>query len=307
MPIDTNSPAPRRPDFFIVGAPKSGTTALYEYLRQHPQVFMADPKEPNYFGADLERRRTPRISLDEYLGYFAGAGDAKRVGEASVRYLHSRSAAAEIAEFAPRGQAIIMLRDPVEMMHAMHGELVFIGAEDIADFGEALAAEADRRAGRRIPPGANKPAALLYRDSARFAEQVQRYFDALGRDRVLVLVYDDFRDDTLGQYRRVLRFLGVDESFVPQMAIVNPSKQPRSRWLTRLIASPPGWLRRVAGAVLPARQRKRLFRRALALNSRTAPRTPMDPALRARLKAEFAPDVRRLGQLIGRDLSAWSA
>ena len=159
---------PRRPDFFIVGAPKSGTTALYEYLRQHPQVFMSDPKEPNYFGADVERRRTPRISLDEYLGYFAGAGDAKRAGEASVRYLHSRTAAQEIAEFAPQGQAIIMLRDPVEMMHAMHGELVYIGAEDIPDFADALAAEDDRRVGRRIPPGANKPVALRRAGAALF-------------------------------------------------------------------------------------------------------------------------------------------
>jgi len=297
----------RRPDFFIVGAPKSGTTALYEYLRQHPDVFMSDPKEPNYFGADLERRRTPRIGLDEYLSYFAAAGDAKRIGEASVRYLHSRTAASEIAEFAPHARAIIMLRDPVEMMYAMHGELVYIGAEDITDFAAALRAEEDRRQGRRIPPGANKPAALQYRDSARFAEQVDRYFAALGRDRVLVLIYDDFRDDTPGTYRRVLEFLGVDPSFVPNMAVVNPSKQPRSRLLTRLISSPPGWVRRIAAAVLPPRQRKRLFRRALALNSRTAPRQPLDPQLRARLRAEFAPEVRRLGELIGRDLSAWSA
>jgi hypothetical protein len=296
----------RRPDFFIVGAPKSGTTALYEYLRQHPEVFMSDPKEPNYFGADLERRRSPRIDLDEYLSCFAAAGDAKRVGEASVRYLQSRTSAQEIAAFAPGGQAIIMLRDPVEMMHAMHGELVYIGAEDIADFGEALAAEEDRRAGRRIPPGANKPAALLYRESARYAEQVERYFSALGRERVLVVIYDDFRDDTAGSYRRVLDFLEVDPSFVPSMEVVNPSKRPRSRLLTRFIASPPGWLRRIAGAILPKRQRKRLFRRALALNSRTAPRQAMDPELRARLKAEFAPEVHRLGELIGRDLSAWS-
>lgn len=296
----------RRPDFFIVGAPKSGTTALYEYLRQHPQIYMADPKEPNYFGADLERRRTPRISLDDYLAYFAAAGDAKRVGEASVRYLQSRTAAAEIAEFAPNGQAIIMLRDPVEMMYAMHGELLYLGAEDIADFGEALEAEEDRKGGRRIPPGANKPAALYYRNSARFAEQVDRYFEALGRERVHVIVFDDFRDDTLGTYRGILRLLGVDDGFVPQMRVMNPSKQPRSTAVARFVSNPPNWVRRVAGAVLPARQRKRLFRQALALNARTAPRPPMDPELRARLKAEFAPEVRRLGQLIRRDLSAWS-
>jgi hypothetical protein len=296
----------RRPDFFIVGAPKSGTTALYEYLRQHPEVFMADPKEPNYFGTDLERLRTPRISLDQYLAYFTDAGDARRIGEASVRYLHSRTAATEIAEFAPEGQAIIMLRDPVEMMYSMHGELVFIGAEEIEDFAQALEAEEDRRGGLRIPPGANKPAALFYRESARFAEQVERYFAALGRERVLVIIYDDFRDDTLRAYRTVLRFLGVDEDFTPELRVVNPSKQPRSRTLTRLIANPPAWARRLAATTLPARQRKRLFRRALALNARTTPRRPMDPELRQQLKAEFAPEVQRLGALLGRDLSAWS-
>jgi hypothetical protein len=303
---DVSRREPRRPDFFIVGAPKSGTTALYEYLRQHPEVYMAEPKEPNFFGADLERRRTPRISQDEYLAYFVGAGAAKRVGEASVRYLHSRSAATEIAEFAPGGQAIIMLRDPVEMMYAMHAELVFIGAEDIEDFGQALVAEDDRRRGLRIPRGANKPAALFYRESARFAEQVERYFAALGRDRVLVIIYDSFRDDTLGTYRTVLRFLGIDEGFTPELRVVNPSKQPRSRLLTRLVSNPPAWARRLAATALPPRQRKRLFRRALALNARTAPRRPMDPELRRRLKAEFAPEVQRLGALIGRDLSAWS-
>ena len=86
-------PGPRRPDFFIPGAPKAGTTALYDYLRQHPQVFLPAAKEIHYFGSDLERRRTPRPTLDEYLRYFADARDELRVGEASVRYLHSRLAA----------------------------------------------------------------------------------------------------------------------------------------------------------------------------------------------------------------------
>jgi hypothetical protein len=300
-------PSPRRPDFFIPGAPKAGTTALYDYLRQHPQIFLPAAKELHYFGSDLERRRTPRPTLGEYLRYFADARDELRVGEASVRYLHSRLAAREIAEFSPGARAIIMLRDPVEMMYAMHSELVFIGAEDIEDFADALAAEDDRRRGRRIPPGANRPVALLYRDSARYTEQVERFFDALGRERVHVILYDDFKADTLAAVRDVLRFLEVDDTFEPAIRVVNPSKRSRSRLVRDVAANPPGFLRAVARAVMPAHLRKRVFRTVLNMNARPERRPPMDPQLRRRLRAEFAPEVERLGRLLERDLSAWSA
>jgi hypothetical protein len=279
---------------------------MYEYLSEHPDIFMPRVKEPNYFGSDVERRRTPRISLEDYLALFAAAGDAKRVGEASVRYLHSRSAAREIAEFNPEARAIIMLRDPLDMMYAMHAELLFLGAEDIEDFGGALEAEPDRQQGRRIPASANKPAALFYRESARYAEQVERYFDALGRERVLVIIYDDFRRDSAAEYARTLRFLDVDDTFVPTIRVVNPSKQVRSRAVTRFISNPPRIVSRVARQVLPATARRRLYRSALQLNATPRPRPPMDPELRRRLRAEFAPEVRRLEQLLGRELSEWA-
>jgi Sulfotransferase domain len=295
----------RRPDFFIVGAPKSGTTAMYDYLRQHPQIFMADTKELHFFGSDFVRRRTPRLTEREYLAYFAGAGDALRVGEASVRYLHSKRAAQEIAAFSPDARAIIMLRNPVDMMHAMHSELLFSGMEEITDFAEALEAEHDRREGRRIPPATNIAEVLQYRDSARFAEQVERYFRALGRERTHVIIYDDFGSDTLGSYRATLRFLEVDDSFEPHISVVNPSKRPRSRLLQRFMANPPGWIRAPVRRIVPRPVRKRIYKRALVLNARPTSRPPVDPGLRERLTREFEPEVRRLEALLDRDLSSW--
>lgn len=294
-----------KPNFFIVGAPKCGTTALYRYLRQHPDVFMPDVKEPNYFGTDLERRRSQRLSLEQYTSLFDAAGTATAVGEASVRYLYSTTAAHEIAEFAPGARAIVMVRNPVDMMYSMHAELVFSGAEDVPDFAAALAAEAERREGRRIPPGANKPSALFYRDSARFAGQIERYQAALGSENVHVIVYDDLRADTLETYRATLRFLAVADGFVPRMGVVNASKGPRSLALRRLVARPPGWLRGAVRATLPAHRRKRLYRAVKTLNARRQPRAPMDPTLRRQLTEEFRPEVERLGALIGRDLGAW--
>lgn len=296
----------RRPDFFIVGAPKCGTTAMYEYLRQHPDIFMADTKELHFFGSDFQRRRTPRLTLEQYLSYFTPATTESRVGEASVRYLHSRTAAVEIANFSPGARAIIMLRDPVEMMYSMHSELAFSGMEDIQNFAEALDAEDDRRAGRRIPAATNIADVLFYRDAAKFTAQVERYFDALGRDRVRVIIYDDFRDDTPRSVRETFAFLDVDESFEPRTGVVNPSKRPRSRVLQRFLAAPPGWLRGAVRATVPRQARKRTYKRMMKLNARYESRQPMDPALRAELTAEFSSEVASLGRLLKRDLSHWS-
>lgn len=295
-----------RPDFFIVGAPKTGTTSLYQYLRQHPAIFMPEVKEVKYFGTDRQPRHTPKLTLDEYLALFRGAPPGARVGEASVGYLRSSSAAQEIAGFSPGAQAIVMLRDPVEVMHALHSELLFLGVEDIADFGEAVAAEPDRRAGRRIPANINNPRGLFYREAVAFAEQLDRWFDALGRDRVHVIVFDDFKADTAAAVRDTFRFLGVDDGFPPSLEIANPSKVARSRVLQRVISSPPGWMRSAARRLMPRTTRKRLYRSAMRLNARSQARQAMDRELRARLTAELTPEVERLGTLIGRDLSHWS-
>ena len=139
------------PNFFIVGAPKCGTTALYAYLAQHPDVFMSDPKEPHYFGSDLDFRYRRRPSDQQYRSYFAGAGDRRRIGEGSVWYLYSECAADEIGQAVPDARIIVMLRDPVEMIPSLHSQFVYNGHEDLA-LADALAAEEDRAQGRRIPP-----------------------------------------------------------------------------------------------------------------------------------------------------------
>jgi hypothetical protein len=294
-----------RPDFFIVGAPKTGTTSLHHYLRQHPQVFMPAVKELNFFGSDRQLRNTPRLTLEEYLSVFAPARPEVRIGEASVSYLRSGVAAREIAEFAPGAQAIAMLRDPVEVMHALHTELVFLGSEDLTDFGVALEAEADRREGRRIPPAANNPRAVLYREAVGFGEQLQRYFEALGRERVHVVIFDDFKADTAAAVRDTFQFLGVDDAFQPTLEVVNPAKVARLRVVQRLLSSPPGWLRRAVRGVIPRPTRKRLYRGVSRLNARARAREPMAPELRARLVAELTPEIERLEAMLDRDLSAW--
>lgn len=295
----------KRPDTFIVGAFKAGTTAMYEYLRAHPQVYMSPVKEPMYFGRDLTARYA-RMTETEYLALFRDAADELRAGEASPWYLYSTTAAREIHDFNPEARIIIMLRNPIDVMHSQHSQLVFNLREDIADFEQALAAEDDRRAGHRLPADALRPEALYYRHSVRFTEQVARYLDVFGRERVHFIVFDDLSADVRGTYRTLLEFLGVDPDVEVDFAVRNAARQPRSRLMQRLVFAPRGPLRRAFGTLRRFPLMHRVRDALVSANATSARRTPIDPELRRRLTDEFAPQVADLGALIGRDLSAWS-
>ncbi len=295
----------RRPDFFIVGAFKAGTTAMYEYLRGHPQIFMSVPKEPMYFGADLTPRYR-RMTEDEYLALFKGAANSQRAGEASPWYLYSTDAPREILDFTPSAQAIVLLRNPVDVMYAQHSQLVFNEREDIANFGAALAAEESRRRGERIPEDALRPEALYYRHSIRFADQLRHWFGVFGRERMHVIVFDDLVAEPRAVYRQALEFLGVDPSHEVDLSAYNPNRRARSGAIQRLIFAPPRPLRAAFGKLRSLPIAHRVRDRLVSANSRRAARAEMDPELRRSLTEEFAPQVAELGALIGRDLSAWS-
>ena len=297
------------PNLFIVGAPKSGTTALGDYLGSHPEVFVAG-KELSYFGSDLEFRTNRgepwRISHRAYLRWFEGHAAVRYRVDRSVFYLFSARAAEEIAHYDPDSRVIALVRNPVDQMHSQHGEMLYQGDEDIADFAAALRAEPDRRLGHRIPPGCQKAFGLRYRDLATYAPQLERYFKALGRERVCVVVHDDLLADPVGTYRAVLGFLGVAPDHTPAFDVVNAHKSVRSARARDLLRATPRGLGRVGRFVVrDEHARAALRRRLYALNTRRHTRPPVDAALRRRLCDELAPSVHRLEDLLGRDLSAW--
>jgi hypothetical protein len=298
----------RRPDFFIVGAPKSGTTAMYEYLRTHPDLFLPERKELRFFGRDLEIRDRPTLSAEEYGAHFAGAGPTQRIGTAYVWYLFSRLAAEEIQQYAPDARIVVMLRNPVDMLHALHAEHLSNGNEDIVDFTAALDAEPERRRGERIPPHAHLPQGLWYSMVPRYAEQLERYHARFGRDRIHTILYDDFSRDVPSAYRAVLRFLDVPEDWRPaSFDVINASHRTRSERLRHFLARPPELPRRMIRSVVPGPVRRSLYERAKRLNEAQAVRAPMPPATRERLRGLFREEVERLSQLLNRDLGAWTA
>jgi hypothetical protein len=297
----------RKPDFLIVGAPRSATTSMQIYLRQHPQIFFPRRKEVHFFGSDLVRLARDFWFVEDeqqYLALFRAARADQIAGEASAMYLQSKRAAAEIKLFNPRMKIIIQLRNPIDVLYSHHGHLVWAVNEDIEDFEAALAAEPERQRGLRIPPCAIMLDTLLYRETARFAEQVQRYFDAFGRDNVHVLIYDDLKADPAGAFRRVLEYLGVDPEFEPVFESVNQHKRVRNRFVQKMTMAPPAPLRtllRACGDDLSYRLRVKIQE----INSVAEARPPLPAPCRRRLAEELAPEVERLSALLGRDLTHW--
>jgi len=296
-----SDPQTNKPDFFIVGAPKCGTTSLHDYLDQHPDIFMSPVKEPCYFGRDTGVIPGVRDETT-YRKLFRGAGE-RICGEASTVYLASKTAAREIHAWNPDARIIIMLRDPVGFLQSYHNQQVYEGNEDITEFGDALAAEPDRRAGRRLPRRVQRVEALYYREAARFTAQVRRYFDIFPRETIHVVLYDEYAADTLAEVRKVYAFLGVDATFEPRIEVHHARPVARLGWLHRVLVNPR--LRHWGKRMLPDIFATRLGVMLVRWNTRAGERADVPENLRRELLEEYRDEYRELGDLIGRDLSHW--
>jgi hypothetical protein len=316
--------ASRFPDFFIVGHMKSGTTAMYTTLKRHPQIFMPSVKEPRFFAPELllaerftraaqnEEVRAPhRHSLEAYLELFSPAAPGQIVGEASPVYLRSENAAGRIAEVQPQARIIAILRDPASFLASLHLQSVHSGIEVEPDFGKALALEADRREGRNVPRNCVAPATLLYSEHVRYVEQLERFTSLFGRERMLVLIYDDYRADNDATIKEVLRFLDVDDSVALETVETERQAPVRSMRLLRmrhaLWAARHGRPRatrtaKLANALLPesltGAAGKRAIRRVTVDEDRRPPEHVM-----ADLRRRFKPEVSALSEYLGRDLA----
>jgi hypothetical protein len=313
-PREVTRPPAGVPDFFIVGQPKSGTTALYEMLRCHPQIYMPDLKEPEFFAGDMSRRFQPPRSgalprtLDEYLSLFDGARQDQRTGEASVFYLCSHVAAARIAEVQPDARIVAILREPASFLRSLHLQLLQAHVEAKQDLRKALSLEDSRRRGRRIPRRSYRPQALLYSEHVRYVEQLRRYHAVFPPEQVLVLIYDDFRRDNEATVRTVLRFLEVDDAVAIRAVDANHTVRVRSQQLDDMVHAVSvgrGPLSRAAKASVKALAPRGLRRRALQATRRRvvhADPSPPDEGLMVELRRRFKGEVVALSEYLGRDL-----
>lgn len=290
---------PDWPHLFLVGAEKCGTTSLHSYLDQHPEICMAAEKEPHYFTWTLARVRAgeqdPDEARDAYLALWSGCGDVAVRGEASTSYLWAADAAERIHATVPRARILVLLRDPVERAYSHYLMVVNAGNEDRPfrqAIEETLATDPDPRDGPR------------YLHSGRYTDQIARYLDRFGRDRVHVALLSDLSDRPTEVLAGIARFLGVDPAPMRTVEpeVHHPYRAPHNRLVHRIRTSDA--VRSLARRVLPADVREWLGSEVLLTD---ADKPPMDPAARRRLEEIFRPEIERLEALLDRDLSALRA
>lgn len=298
------------PDFFIVGAPKCGTTSMCEYLDQHPDIFISRPKELNFFGVDLTPPQR-KMTLKEYLENFQDHQD-KICGEGTPFYLLSKTAGHEIKALNPNAKIIIMLRDPVALIYSLHSQLLFGSSENVADFKKALELEPYRKKGEHIPERCNRPEALFYSDIVQFSGQVQNYLEIFGKENIHIIIFDDLKHNTLEVYQKTLEFLGVEATFKANFQIHNPNTQVKAISLYRFLRKPPAWIFKVGRAVTPpflAPLRRKIgwsfIKKSQKMLTVEKPRATLDADFENHLRKQFSPEVEKLSQLIDRDLSDW--
>jgi hypothetical protein len=310
---------PRVPDFFVVGHPKCGTTALYEMLRAQPRIFMPELKEPWFLASDMEprfpppRSASPPETLADYLALFDGAGPEQLVGEASSAYLLSQTAAAAIAALQPEAMIVAILREPASFLRSLHLQLLSTHVESAKTLRRAIELEPARREGRRLPRRSHRPQLLMYSEHVRYVEQLRRYHEVFPPEQVLVLIYDDFRADNEGTVRRVLDFLGVEELAPVAARKANPTvTQMRSQQLDELlnvVSVGRGPVSRTAKSLLKRVSSQPLRRRAIQLTQRhlvNGRPSPPEEELMLSLRRRFKDEVVAAADYLGRDLvSLW--
>ena len=290
------------PNFLIVGAPKCGTTAMWRYLNQHPQIHLSQRKDLHFFGSDLQFVKRNRFSKEEYLAHFEHQNQIA-IGEASVWYLYSTKAAQEIFDYNPNMKIIIMLRDPVHMTYAHYTQMKFngLGDEDLLTFEEALEAESDRKQGKNIPKHCPLVCTLFYREIAKLGSQVQRYLDVFPKEQVLCLFQEDMKHQMPDVYKETLDFLEVDNQFVPDFSKVNAHKEVRFELIRKVIGKTP---RRIKNKI-PQKPRLILSKAIRKYNSKHVERKQLLPETEIILRQELDDEIQMLATICNRNLDHW--
>ncbi|MFZ9847540.1 MAG: sulfotransferase domain-containing protein [Flavobacteriales bacterium] len=291
------------PNFFIVGAPKCGTTSLQYYLEQHPDVFFA-PKELHFFGEDLNIRNHFN-DLAKYQSYFANATQ-KAKGEASVWYLYSQTAPHEIKALVGDAKIIICLRNPVDMIYSLHGENIYNGYETESDFEKALTLEYGRKSGFNIPSSATFNQCLFYKENGLFSAHIERWQQIFGKENVLVVLLDDLKSNALEVTNKTLSFIGVSKLENIDAETQNEAKDFASLGLHQKFKSAKNWEKNLLRLLIPSKKiRERILNKVYQANIKKSAKKTMSPELRNKLTHFYVEDIKATEKLIDRNLNHW--
>lgn len=284
-------------NFFIVGAPKAGTTSLHNYFMEHDNIFMPEMKEPNYFAYEqiveqnLFYKERGVGTLSEYNNLFKEVKDEKAVGEASVSYLFYDQTPKKIKDYNPNAKIIILLRDPIKRAHSHYLMDYKLGYTNVS-FEDIV----NNRSNHKLKN-------LYYQqyiELGLYYEQVKRYIDTFGTESVKIYLNEDLKKDTKGIVKELLHFLEVDSNSIPDISKeYNTYKKPKNKLLHKLFTFQK--LRNKLGKLLP--QSIKNFILNFILEETDKPEIENETLIK--LKEIYNEDISNLEKLIKRDLNKW--
>lgn len=299
--------------FFIVGAPRCGTTAMARYVGKHPNICFSKPKETHYFTFP-PKTSDPDAMRAEFLNayYPTLSNDTLMIGEGAVSTLYARDAIERILRSFQAPKFIVMLRDPVDLIQSYHARLLHLRQEDEPDLAKAWALQDARASGRCIPRNCQDPRVLAYAEIARLGHYSDQLIALVGRENCMPIFFDDFLSDTLATYQAVLSFLDIPYDGRVEFKRTNSSSSYKIGWLQSLYAGP--LMRPVATRLMRNPVRAAQWQRALRklrkklkrFNTIEADAPPLSPDFVEELRQVFRDDIVLLGDVFGRDLSEWT-
>lgn len=289
------------PNFLIVGAAKSGTTSLYKYLKQHPDIFMPERKEPCFFVGDPSGL-TYQIKKEKYYRkLFATVQNESAIGEASTAYLYDNEAPKRIIEYLGKIKIIILLRNPIEAVYSLYNHEVRREGETLRTFEEALEAEETRRGNPEFKKNCyGWHANYYYFDRGMYYRQVKRYIDMFGRHNMLIFIFEELTGNPVSLAKKAFRFLEVDTAFVPEFKRHNPGGTILD---IQRFWTDAGLFQQIFHSIFSGN----IIKKALLLlrNACRKPAGPIAETTAQTLRKRFYDDICRLEQLTEKNLSAW--
>ena len=290
------------PNFFIIGAAKSGTTTLYNYMLKHPEIYLSPVKEPQFFCHEGLFTKGIQYYLDTF---YKGCEKYRARGETTPHYIYYEKVACRIAKLIPKDNQrfILIMRDPVARAYSLYWNMVYEGHEKLT-FEEAIIAEKTRFKESALDERLGT-IRFQYYDSGLYAKQIRQYFKYFDRDQFLFLFNQDLKNRRDSLMVSIFQFLGVKENVtIEDRQKYNLSGLPYSRTFHNFLRK-PSWIKKQAGRFLPFSLKYKIVNRLLELNKKKFKYPPMQEKIEKRLRFMFKEDVNELEKITGRDLSAW--
>ena len=298
-----------KPNFFLIGAPRSGTTAMSRFLQEHSQVYLCEPKEPFFWAEGFPgmRQASGIQTLDEYSKLFQAASTQHKViGEASTLYLADPVAITKILDFCPDAKLMVILRNPLTLSYSFYQQLRRTLNEDAETFEQAWANQKCRLRDEQIPPDCIEPRQLQYKQIAAVGSQMERLISIVPHGQLLVIWHEDMLNQEDSVIHQVYSFLGIEPDGRRSIGRANEASAYRSSTIARTIKHP--MVRRMASAtkrMLPLFVTRTIQSTKTKLLSRPVVRSELSDAFLDKLRMEFKPEIAKLAKLMNRDLSHW--